>query len=400
MAASQVPFLKRFLLGSLALAIAAAIWLPVLSAIYRRDPAPCFRKGGAVPEKARLLAARHLRLWTDPKLREREVQKMRRNNAEWDFMGRAFLVLALANMAIREPASKDTCLGVIDQIIDETLRLEREEGLYFFLMPYARRSPFVLRPARSQFLDGEIALMLAARRAVEEKDAYKAPLADRVTLMVERMKQSPVLCAESYPDECWTFCNAAALGAIRIAGFVDGTDHSAFLRQWVQTAKGKLLDRDTGLLISSFSLDGRPQDGPEGSTIWLVAHCLQLIDEEFAADQYARAKKALARRVLGFAYSREWPASWEGPMDIDSGPVVPVLGASASASGLAFVGAKAFGDAPFFSRLQAALDLAGLPIERDGTLQYAASNQVGDAVVLYSMVLGPLWDKVKGDGRR
>ena len=33
---------------------------------------------------------------------------------------------------------------------------------------------------------------------------------------------SPVLCVESYPDECWLFCNTIALAAIR-AAVGDGT---------------------------------------------------------------------------------------------------------------------------------------------------------------------------------
>jgi len=394
-ASPQLTLGKRFILGVVALAIASAVWLPMLSLLYRSDPTPYFRNNGPVAPKARMLAAYHLKLWTDPALREREISKMRGANAEWDFMGRTFLVLALANMALREPAAQETYLKVADDIIDETLRLEREKGLHFFLMPYARRTPFVVQPPRSQFLDGEIALMLAARRAVAEKPAYKAPLTERVNLMVERMQKSPVLCAESYPDECWTFCNALALAAIRVADYLDGTDHSAFLRQWVATAKAKLIDLDTGILVSSFSLQGHHQDGPEGSSIWAVVHWLQLIDEGFASDQYRAAKAALAGGVLGFGYSREWPESWRGPEDIDSGPVVPVLGASASASGLAFLGARSFGDTSYFAALLASLDFAGFPTRRDGTLRYAASNQVGDAVVLYAAVLGPLWQKVK-----
>ena len=78
---------------------------------------------------------------------------------------------------------------------------------------------------------------------------------------------------------------------------LDGTDHSAFFQRWLRTAKQKLVDPGTGLLVSSFTLEGRPQDGPEGSSIWMSAHCLQLIDEDFAADQYRRAKKELGREL-------------------------------------------------------------------------------------------------------
>ena len=386
--------LRRIALGCLSLLIGAAVWLPSMHLLFRRDVEDTFRDDG-VPPRARLLAERHLDLWSDPALRERELGQMRTRNAEWDFMGRTFLVGALANMALREPASREDCLQVMDGIVDETLRLEEEEGLYFFLMPYAKASPWRQDPPRSQFLDGEIALMMAFRRMVEEKERYKALLPWRVKLMVARMKESPVLSAESYPNECWTFCNTVALAAIRLADHLDGTDHSEFLRDWVETAKQKLVHQETGLLVSSYTLNGQHMDGPEGSSIWMAAHCLRIVDEQFARDQYARARRELGRSVLGFGYAREWPACWAGARDVDSGPVVPVLGASPGASGLAFLGAATFGDREFLSGLMTSLEFAGFPSRRGGGLRYCASNPVGDAVLLYAALQGPVWEKVE-----
>ncbi len=262
---------KRLVVGLTSLALAAAIWLPSVHWFFRRGPER-FRSGSSVSEVARQLANRHVELWTDPALRRYELERMRASNAEWDFMGRSFLVWSLANLGLREPAAKQTYLAVIDQIIDETARLEHERGLYFFLMPYAKARPYEVQPARSLFLDGEIALMLAARRVVEEKPEYKAAMTERIKGIVDRMENNPVPFAESYPNECWMFDHVNALAAIKIADFLDRTDHSALLQSWLALAKRKLVHRETGLLISSFTLKGEPLDGPEGSTIWMVAH--------------------------------------------------------------------------------------------------------------------------------
>jgi hypothetical protein len=212
---------------------------------------------------------------------------MRAVNAEWDLMGRTFVVLSLANIALREPAVRDQNLSVADAIIDETLALERAHGHFHFSMPYARAKPFVLQPARSLFVEGEIALMLAARCTVAERADYVEVVADRAELLVKRMSAGPLLCAESYPDECWMFDNTCALAAIRLADALLGTDRADFFTRWLDTARAKLVDPQTGLLISSFSLSGAPRDGPEGSSIWIVSHWLQLIDQDFAAEQYA-----------------------------------------------------------------------------------------------------------------
>jgi hypothetical protein len=103
----------------------------------------------------------------------------------------------------------------------------------------------------------------------------------------------------------------------------------------------------------------------------------------------------LGGNVLGFGYAREWPGSWVGPMDVDSGPIVPVLEISAGSSGMALVGASAFGDRAYLAALLTSLNFGGFPIEEDGQLRYAASNQVGDAVMLYAMVLGPVWEEAE-----
>src|SRR6478752_3486853 len=153
--------LKLFLRGLLALLLATAIWVPCLHFFFAQPASEFFTKEGLSP-KAQQLAARHLHLWTDPALREQELRRMRASNAEWDFMGRTFLVWSLANMGLREPASKTTYLKTMDDIIDETLRLEKQEGMYFFLMPYAKDRRYVAQPAHSLFLDGEIAMMLAS----------------------------------------------------------------------------------------------------------------------------------------------------------------------------------------------------------------------------------------------
>ena len=385
--------LKRIATGLAAWLVAAAIWLSCLHLFFAR-PAAAFRATAGLSPKARALAARHLQLWTDPALREQELRRMRASNAEWDFMGRSFLAWSLANMALRDPAAKAVCLETLDRIIDETVRLDQQEGFRFFLMPYASARPYVMQPERSLFLDGEIAMMLASRRLAEEKPEYKPLLAGRVDLIVERLQRSPNRVLESYPNECWMFDHAVALAVLRMADRLDGTDHSALCREWVAMAKRKLVHRESGLLVSSFTTDGETIDGPEGSTLWMVAHCLQLVDADFAREQYALARRELGRTTLGFSYAREWPATWHGPADIDSGPIIPVFQISAGSSGMAFIGASAFGDDSFLASLAATLDFAAFPSRRNGALRYCASNQVGDAALLYAATLGPIWQKV------
>src|SRR5690242_2851890 len=80
------------------LILAAAVWLPAMHLLFRPAAATYQATPQNIPPLAQSLAARHLGLWEDPEKRSAEIAKMRASNAEWDFMGRTYLVLALVDM--------------------------------------------------------------------------------------------------------------------------------------------------------------------------------------------------------------------------------------------------------------------------------------------------------------
>jgi len=82
----SVPLTKRIAFGVLSIALAGALWLPSLHFFFRE---PAHLDLSSVHPKARKIAARQIELWTNPRLRAIEVDKMRHSNAEWDFMGRS-----------------------------------------------------------------------------------------------------------------------------------------------------------------------------------------------------------------------------------------------------------------------------------------------------------------------
>lgn len=311
---------------------------------------------------------------------------LRKSNPEWDLMARTFTVLAFLNQIDERPE----LLSAVDDILEETLSMDEAHD-DAFVLPYFHQGQFADSKTRSIFVDGELALMLAARQLVAPNERWKVPLSTRIDRLTQAMERGPVLSAESYPNEAWTFCNTIALAATRLADVVDGRDHSALRRNWVARAKQSLVDSRTGLLISSFTWGGTVRDGPEGSTIFLAAHMLQLVDGEFAQEQYRIARRELGGQLWGFGWAAEWPSAWQEADDIDSGPTVPLFRANAGASGLALVGAAAFGDDTYLKALVASLRFAAFPVKSEGVLRFAAGNTLADAVLLYSLVQGPLW---------
>ncbi|NIQ37910.1 MAG: hypothetical protein GTN81_04885 [Proteobacteria bacterium] len=116
--------------------------------------------------------------------------------------------------------------------------------------------------------------MLAARRILEEKHSYRPLLTERVDVMVSRMAKNPVLSAESYPDESWVFCNTVALAAVRMADYLDGSDHSDFF-----SVLGKHGEGEAGRL-EDWAVDFRLRRGRNSVSVWVRSGGLNHLDGE------------------------------------------------------------------------------------------------------------------------
>lgn len=338
------------------------------------------------------------RALADASARQRDNDRIRQANPEWDLLRRMYLALSFADVALSEPALSQTHLHTLDGIVDDLLRTVRTNDPYVFLLPYATAAPWRAE-GRSLFVDGEVAIVLEARLLVGPRPDLEAPLAERIKAIEKSMGESPSVSGESYPNEAWTFCNTTALAALRMHDARLRTDHRKLAERWIAYAKSHLVDPSTGLLVSRYRYDGHVDEGPEGSSIFMSAHNLLLWDDAFARDQYARARDALTFSVLGFGLAREWPEKQKvragAGADIDSGPIVPLLQASPGASGMALLGATAFGDRDTERDLRRSLNLAAIPQSpRSGELAYAAAGPMGNAVVLHALTTGPLFRKV------
>jgi hypothetical protein len=368
-----------------ALALGAALWLPQAHHFFTPSP----------PARAQLaerLGEHQLRqLELAPA--EREMARLGQTNPEWELLGRGFLALGLADQALASPERAARHVVALERLVDEALEEERTGGHFRFLLPYARRGPL----PRSLFVDGQMALLMAARLHVAPRADLRARLEQRVRTLEAAMDQGPPGLAESYPGECWVYDHTGALAALRLWDALSGEDHRPLAGRWLAMARERLVDDKTGLLVASFRPDGRVLEGPEGSTLWVSVSNLLLVDEAFAREQYERGRAAFKRDVLGFTLAREWPEG-ESRADIDSGPVVPLLEASPGSSGLLLVAAAAFDDRPTFEGLLASLELAAFPSDQGGGRSFVAAGQIGNAAAVRALSFGPLWRRVAQAG--
>lgn len=394
---------RDFLRGAASLGLSLGAWRGLAPRVFTPSTRGLYDPDQPLPPWALELIEGQMLAWRGDGFEPHsaaEALRMRGTNPEWDFMARTYFVLALANLALRQPERSGRYLAVMESIIEDTLALEAATDVYHFLLPYAHARAWKRQPPRSLFVDGEVLAMLAAFELVAPGIRSHGPLLERARLVEAQMRAGPVLSGESYPDECWTFCNTTALAGLRMAEAAQMPVDSELPRAWLERAREHLLHRDTGLLVSSYRWDGTHLDGPEGSSLWMSASNLLLVDADFAREQYTRGRERLGRKLLGFGYAREWPRRARGPMDVDSGPVIPLLEASPGSSGLALLGARAFDDRPYFESLLASLELCAFPERSEsggqGTRRFRASNLLGDAVLIYALCFGPLWARAQG----
>ena len=324
------------------------------------------------------------------------VVAMRSLNPEYDFMSRTFLVLALADRAIAEPTLAHDHLRTIDAIIDDTLEAEARHGQDHWLMSYWQPDATV-GTGRSLFVDGEVLVMVTARRMVrDDRPELKDETTRRARLVTHNLGSGGDLpFAESYADEGWLFCHAMAMLGLRAQEQLDGVDHSVLFTDFERAVRSTLIDPHTGMLASEFTMEGATMDGPEGSSIWFVVSALDVVAPELAEEQYGLARQALGRSVLGLGYSREWPTGAEAFQDVDSGPIIPILDASTSASGFAIAAARVHDDHRFSAQLSDALGAAEAILQLSPQLAEIAGNPVADAVIVWGQGVGPLFDRLR-----
>ena len=197
---------------ALATAVATIVWLP-LDALFLSRRRRSARASSPSRSKSRALSE------------HTDVDVMRAVNPEWDYMSRTFTVLGLANRALAQSANEHDARSRRSIASSTTTREEtRDENR--FLLPYARESQFVDPGARSVFVDGELLMMIAARELIAPRPDLDSEASELAATIEGAMRRSPTLSAESYPNECWTFCNTTALAALAMLDRVHGTTRS------------------------------------------------------------------------------------------------------------------------------------------------------------------------------
>ena len=128
-------------------------------------------------------------------------------------------------------------------------------------------------------------------------------------------------------------------------------------------------------------------DGPRGSSQSIIQAFWpavgRALDGRVDSAAWETFRRTFVVREAGLVGVREFPRGQDGPGDVDSGPLL--LGVSASASAVTLAAARAVGDAELAADLGREAELLGLPLRWAGERRYALGLlPVGDAFLAWA----------------
>ncbi len=222
-------------------------------------------------------------------------------------------------------------------------------------------------------------------------------LRDQVETLSAALDASPLGVLEDYPGETYPIDVLAAVGFIRRADAVLGTDHSAFVARSRRAFVGPMAD-DLGLVPFRMSLPSGAQVQPSRGIgmSWVLLFVPELYGDDTARDWYGRYERSFYQRrawAEGFREYARGRGDARFTFEIDAGPIVDGFGTSASAFGIAAARRNGRFDHAFALSAELAAAAWTLP---DGTLLFprlashaADAPYLGEAAILCFLTVQP-----------
>jgi hypothetical protein len=144
-------------------------------------------------------------------------------------------------------------------------------------------------------------------------------------------------------------------------------EYTGTIQAWIKQVKSSL--DSTGMIAHAVNVnDGKPIVNSRGSSLGLMLIFLKGIDRDFANEQFVLYKKNFLDSRFGLPGIREYKVGDFGIGDVDSGPVVLQMGASATLVGMGTL--STYGDENKSASIRNVIEALGFPIERNECKTY------------------------------
>jgi hypothetical protein len=303
-----------------------------------------------------------------------------RFDGEWRMITEQMTALGLGQLVLERSERRAEYLPVIARSVE---RLLKEDVTAFGGDAWGRRGFDDLDSDRGHAYLGYTNMAFGMLRLLDP-DAAIGLLHDRVTAaLARRLALAPHAAIETYPGETYPADIAAVAASIALHDRATTQRHRSLLERWLGAFIERYVDPSSGLLYQSVDAgSGKPFGPARASGSAIAIYFLSFVDDD-AARQIFGAVARQRTSFLGFGGIEEYPDGVDGPGDIDSGPLV--FGVSASASAFALAGARLYGEASLMTELLRTASLVGMPTETDGRLRFVNGGSIGNAIVLAAL---------------
>ncbi len=372
-----VPGLGRAIIAwtSTAAAVAGTLLLAV-PIVRLHTPSPLDRTGSAIAQDA-LPRLAYLR----GALRDGAGEDMQQLFPEGYFFTSVLYGLTWIDVGVRSPGHRDQALR---EARWAAARLDSPAGLAPFDAT-ANPPRGVFHAGWSTWLRGGIVRLAGADARADER----RELAARAGALADAFSASRTPFLAAYPQQSWPVDSVVAIAALRLTDRALGQHrHDAVVQRWRTLARQRL-DPRTGLLPHRTDpATGAPLEGARASSQSVLLRFLHDVDPAWAVGQYRTFRAEFTSGVLGIPGVREYPRGVDAGGDVDSGPLI--LGMSASASAVALGDAVVFGDRGWARQLTGLAEATGMAMEAGGERRYlGGALPVGDAFLAWSLAARP-----------
>jgi hypothetical protein len=181
---------------------------------------------------------------------------------------------------------------------------------------------------RNYILGRKLEIERAAHRKVSDEMAFRN-YCDSIASAIATEQNY----LASYPFGTWPTDEVMCVASLAIHDRLYTPLYDTIINNWVQKVKGSL-DANGLIPHQVDARSGEIIDPARGSSMSFMLIFLKDIDREFASDQFETYKKHFLDFRFGLPGVLEYPKGTTGYADVDSGPVILKMGASATIVGL------------------------------------------------------------------
>ena len=207
---------------------------------------------------------------------------------EWAIYSCSMTCAALANIAILYPKNRELSIKFIGEIIDIALSEEIKE---YDRMRWGEDPMDGIYGNRSHIsYYSHVAWMISRYKQIGGDNKYDDTYHSLCKAMNNRICQSPIFNAPTYPGEC-IYIPDMLVSIVALSNYAHqySGKYQSTVDKWIKKASSEWIDQGTGLLASFLEENhGKAQIvlPVKGSYSALNCYYLSLVDPEFAKEQY------------------------------------------------------------------------------------------------------------------